>query len=195
MALLPGLPEVCFIEVGDFTGAALRRVVACGVGQVVFAGMAGKLAKLAGGVLMTHYTRSRVPHDLLAKITRAAGGTPDLAAQVEAANSARHAAELWDEAGLLPAAGTELCRRVAEVLARFCAEAAAPPPAAEAPAPADAPSADTPPAPVPPGSAPVPPGSAAGGPAPVSVRVIMVDFSGRAQLAAYPSACLPGTPA
>jgi len=219
MALLPGLPEVCFIEVGDFTGAALRRVVACGVGRVVFAGMAGKLAKLAGGVLMTHYTRSRVPHDLLAEITRAAGGAPDLAARVEAANSARHAAELWDEAGLLPAAGTELCRRVAEVLARFCAEAAAAPPApalagstAEAPAPGDAPSGDTPPAPVRAGSAagglapagaptgdrppaPTPGGSAAGRLAPVSVRVIMVDFSGRAQLATYPSACLPGTPA
>ncbi len=165
MALLPGLPEVCFIEVGDFTGAALRRVVSCGVGRVVFAGMAGKLSKLAGGVLMTHYTRSRVPHDLLGEITRAAGGAPDLAAQIEAANSARHAAELWDEAGLLPAAGTELCRRVAEVLARFCAGASAPP------------------------------GPAAGGPAPVSVRVIMVDFSGRTQLAAYPSACLPGAPA
>ncbi|HEY4461222.1 MAG TPA: cobalt-precorrin-5B (C(1))-methyltransferase, partial [Streptosporangiaceae bacterium] len=26
MALRPGLPEVCFVEVGDFTGAALRRV-------------------------------------------------------------------------------------------------------------------------------------------------------------------------
>ena len=125
MALLPGLPEVCFIEVGDFTGAALRRAVACGVSRIVFAGMAGKLAKLAGGVLMTHYTRSKVPHDLLADITRAAGGTPGLAAQVEAANSARHAAELWDEAGLLPAAGTELCRRVADVLARFAAEVAA----------------------------------------------------------------------
>ena len=100
MTLLPGLPEVCFIEVGDFTGAALRRVVSCGVRNVVFAGMAGKLAKLAGGVLMTHYTRSKVPHDLLADITRVAGGSPDLAARVEAANSARHAAELWEEAGL-----------------------------------------------------------------------------------------------
>jgi cobalt-precorrin-5B (C1)-methyltransferase len=163
MTLLPGLPEICFIEVGDFTGAALRRAVACGVGRIVFAGMAGKLAKLAGGVLMTHYTRSKVPHDLLAEVTRAAGGTPDLAAQVEAANSARHAAELWDEAGLLPAAGTELCRRVAGVLARFCAELAA----------------ETGPAP--------------GTPAPMSVRVIMVDFSGRTQLAAYPSASLPAS--
>ena len=60
MALLPGLPEVSFVEVGDFTGAALRRVMEHGVPRVIFVGMAGKLAKLAAGVLMTHYTRSRV---------------------------------------------------------------------------------------------------------------------------------------
>jgi cobalt-precorrin-5B (C1)-methyltransferase len=207
MALLPGLPEVCFIEVGDFTGAALRRAVACGVSRIVFAGMAGKLAKLAGGVLMTHYTRSKVPHDLLADITRAAGGTPGLAAQVEAANSARHAAELWDEAGLLPAAGTELCRRVAAVLARFAAEVATgTEPAARAPGPAPSgaassgatPSGDSPPAPIPSGDsppAPTPARSAPGTPPPMSVRVIMVDFSGKTQLAAYPPADAPGEPA
>jgi cobalt-precorrin-5B (C1)-methyltransferase len=157
MALLPGLPEVCFIEVGDFTGAALRRVAEHHVGHVIFVGMAGKLAKLAGGVLMTHYTRSRVPHALLGEVTLAAGGAPDLAARVEAANTARHAAELWEESGLLEAAATELCGRVAEVLARFSAEAA----------------------------------TSAGAVIP-SVRVIMVDFSGRAQIAASSP---PRTPA
>ncbi len=86
MALLPGLPEVCFVEVGDFTGAALRRAMQYGVARVVFVGMAGKLT----------------------------------------ANTARHAVELWTEAGLLGPAGAELCRRVADVLARFCAELAVP---------------------------------------------------------------------
>ena len=124
MALLPGLPEVSFVEVGDFTGAALRRVMQHGVPRVVFVGMAGKLVKLAAGVLMTHYTRSRVSTGLLAEITRAAGGGDALAAEVAEANTARHAAELWEAAGLLEAAGTELCRRVAGVLARFCAEIA-----------------------------------------------------------------------
>jgi hypothetical protein len=124
MALLPGLPEVSFVEVGDFTGAALRRVMEHGVPRVVFVGMAGKLVKLAAGVLMTHYTRSRVSTGLLAEITRAAGGGDALAAEVAEANTARHAAELWEAAGLLEAAGTELCRRVAGVLARFCAEIA-----------------------------------------------------------------------
>jgi cobalt-precorrin-5B (C1)-methyltransferase len=121
MRLLPALPEVCFIEVGDFTGAALRRAVEHGLDRVVFVGMAGKLTKLAAGVLMTHYTRSKVSLDLLGDITRSAGGGDALAAEVAAANTARHAAELWEPAGLLPAAGSELCRRTASVLTRFCA--------------------------------------------------------------------------
>ena len=125
MDLLPQLPEVCFVEVGDFTGAALRRAVEHGLTRVIFAGMAGKLTKLAGGVLMTHYTRSKVSLKLLQDITLAAGGRQDLAERVGHANTARHAAELWDEAGLLPAAGRELCARAARVLRRFCAEQAA----------------------------------------------------------------------
>jgi cobalt-precorrin-5B (C1)-methyltransferase len=124
MDLLPGLPDTCFVEVGDFTGAALRRAVEHGVRRVVFVGMAGKLTKLAAGVLMTHYTRSKVSTGLLGEITLAAGGDSELAAQVTAANTARHAAELWQAAGLLGPAGTELCRRVASVLARFCREVA-----------------------------------------------------------------------
>ena len=124
MKLLPELPEVCFVEVGDFTGAALRKAVEHHLSQVVFAGMAGKLTKLAAGVLMTHYTRSKVDLALLADITRAVGGPPDLAAQVAQANTARHAAELWDQAGLLPEAARELCARAARVLSRFSAEIA-----------------------------------------------------------------------
>ena len=124
MRLFPELPEVSFVEVGDFTGAALRRATEHGLPQVVFVGMAGKLTKLAAGVLMTHYTRSKVSLALLHDITLAVGGTPDLAGQVGAANTARHAAELWAEAGLLVPAGRELCARAAQVLARFSAEVA-----------------------------------------------------------------------
>src|SRR5215471_3198816 len=124
MKLLPDLPEVCFVEVGDFTGAALRQAVRHRLSHVVFAGMAGKLTKLAAGVLMTHYTRSKVDLALLGDITLAAGGSADLAGSVGQANTARHAAELWDQAGLLPAAGRELCARAARVLERFSAEEA-----------------------------------------------------------------------
>jgi cobalt-precorrin-5B (C1)-methyltransferase len=118
MALLPELPEVCFVEVGDFTGAAIRRALAAGLDRVIFVGMAGKLAKLAAGVLMTHYTRSKVDLGLLGELTSAAGGRAELAAEVAAANTGRHAYEVWEREGLLRAAGDQLCARVRSVLVR-----------------------------------------------------------------------------
>ncbi len=119
MRLRPDLPAVCFVEVGDFTGAALRRAVDSGLTEVVFVGMVGKLTKLAAGVLMTHYTRSRVDAGVLAALTRDVGGDVGVAAAVGAANTARHAYELWEAAGLLPVVGGALCRRVKDVLERF----------------------------------------------------------------------------
>jgi cobalt-precorrin-5B (C1)-methyltransferase len=59
---------------------------------------------------------------VLAEITRAVGGPASLAEAVTGANTARHAYELWERAGLLAPAGEELCRRVARVLARFAEE-------------------------------------------------------------------------
>lgn len=118
MALLPGLEEVCFIEVGDFTGYALRRAASLGLVRCFFVGMAGKLSKLAAGIMMTHWTRSKVDPAMLAELTAAAGGDRDLTAAVAAANTARHAYELWRGAGL-DAAGDLLCARAAANLARF----------------------------------------------------------------------------
>jgi cobalt-precorrin-5B (C1)-methyltransferase len=125
MRLLPDLPEGCFIEIGDFTGHALRTAAEVGIGHCVFVGMVGKLTKLASGVLMTHYTRSRVDVGQLGEVTRiAAAALPDvqaLSAAVDAANTGRHAYELWEQAGILAEAGGELCRRTQEVLQRFTA--------------------------------------------------------------------------
>ncbi len=121
MALRPDLPEMCFVEVGDFTGAALRKAVEHSVRDVVFVGMIGKLTKLASGILMTHYTRSAVDTDVLADITRraASGGDDALVERVRAANTARHAYEVWQEAGVLAACGAALCDQVADVLESF----------------------------------------------------------------------------
>ena len=117
--MLPDLPEVCFVEVGDFTGAALRKAVEEGLTDVVFVGMAGKLTKLASGVLMTHYTRSAVDPAVLVEVTRSLTSDAALIAGVTGANTARHAYEQWEAAGLLRPAGDALCRRVADVLHRF----------------------------------------------------------------------------
>src|ERR671919_1543852 len=69
MRLLPDLEEVCFIEVGDFTGKAIKGAVKNGLRRGFFVGMVGKLAKLAAGVMMTHWTRSKGDNELLAQIT------------------------------------------------------------------------------------------------------------------------------
>jgi cobalt-precorrin-5B (C1)-methyltransferase len=117
--MLPDLPEVCFVEVGDFTGAALREAVDRGLTDVVFVGMAGKLTKLASGVLMTHYTKSKVDPQVLVEVTRSVTDDAALLEGVAAANTARHAYEQWEAAGVLRSAGDVLCGRVAEVLHRF----------------------------------------------------------------------------
>jgi cobalt-precorrin-5B (C1)-methyltransferase len=117
--LRPELDEVCFIEVGDFTGYALKRAATLGFERVLFVGMAGKLAKLAAGIMMTHWTRSKVDPLLLAEITRAAGADEALVAEVAQANTGRHAYELWEQAGLLRAAGDVLCGLVAQNLAQY----------------------------------------------------------------------------
>jgi cobalt-precorrin-5B (C1)-methyltransferase len=118
MRLLPDLEEVNFVEVGDFTGQAIKRAVENGLERCFFVGMAGKISKLAAGVMMTHWTRSKVDNDLLAEITSRAGGSTTLVEEVENANTARHAYELWRSADLKDAANL-LCQQAAENLVEY----------------------------------------------------------------------------
>ena len=118
MRLLPVLEEVNFVEVGDFTGQAIKKAVENGLERCFFIGMAGKISKLAAGVMMTHWTRSKVDKDLLAQITIEAGGSTELVEEVKEANTARHAYELWRSAHL-DSAPDLLCKRAAENLAEY----------------------------------------------------------------------------
>lgn len=88
--LYPGLDPVCLVEVGDFTGIALRRAAHVGMRQVIFAGMAGKLAKLAAGVMMTHFHRSEVDTSLLAALAAESGAPPAVVEAATATATARH---------------------------------------------------------------------------------------------------------
>jgi cobalt-precorrin-5B (C1)-methyltransferase len=118
MRLLPDLEEVNFVEVGDFTGQAIKRAVENGLERCFFVGMAGKISKLAAGVMMTHWTRSKVDNDLLAELTLEAGGPKNLVKEVKGANTARHAYELWRSAHLGRAVDL-LCKQAAENLAEY----------------------------------------------------------------------------
>src|SRR5260370_20169514 len=64
--LRPHLDPVCFVEVGDFTGIALRRAAAQGLSGALSVRMVRKITKLAAGVLMTHFHRSAVDGSILA---------------------------------------------------------------------------------------------------------------------------------
>ena len=110
--LLPELGQVCFVEVGDFTGIALRRAAAAGMTRVVFVGMAGKITKLAAGVMMTHFHRSRVDGELLAEAARSAGAPDAVVRAATATATARHFFEVCAGAGQVEPLRV-LCRRAA----------------------------------------------------------------------------------
>jgi len=88
--VLPALAPVCFVEVGDFTGIALRRAARAGIERVTFVGMAGKIAKLAAGVMMTHFHRSQVDGSLLEMAARESGAAAPVVAAATATATARH---------------------------------------------------------------------------------------------------------
>ena len=117
MALLPGLPEVAFIQVGDDVGLGLRHAVRCGAAQATVVAMAGKLVKMAAGALQTHASRSAVDTGLLSALAASCGASPELATAIRQANTARHALELADAAGLVELAD-RICRCAAEALIR-----------------------------------------------------------------------------
>ena len=94
MALFSDLPELAFVEMGEFTGAALDRCVNVGARRVTLAGMVGKFSKLAQGHFMTHVAGNQVDLGFLAQVSAECGASPDLQAQILAANTARHVQEL-----------------------------------------------------------------------------------------------------
>jgi cobalt-precorrin-5B (C1)-methyltransferase len=114
--LLADLPPVCFVEVGDFTGIALRRAGGAGIARVTWVGMAGKIAKLAAGVMMTHYRRSKVDGDLLAEVARLCEAPEAVVRAATETATARHFAEVCLEHDVREPLA-ELCRRAARACA------------------------------------------------------------------------------
>jgi cobalt-precorrin-5B (C1)-methyltransferase len=118
--LHPDLDDVCCVEVGDFTGIALRRAAAAGIGSVVFVGMAGKIAKLAAGVMMTHFHRSKIDGDVLAAAARAARAPSAVVAAATETETARHFFEVCvahdarEPLRLLCERAADACRRHVE---------------------------------------------------------------------------------
>lgn len=120
--LYPELDPVAFVEVGDFTGIALRRAAGAGMRSIIFVGMAGKIAKLAAGVMMTHYRRTKVDGNLMAEIARDLDAAPAIVDASTATATARHFAETCVELNDLRPLNV-LCQRAALACATHVADA------------------------------------------------------------------------
>ena len=118
-ALYPDLPEMAFVEMGIFTGAALQRAAERGVPRASLCAMIGKLSKTAAGKMQTHVAGNQVDCAFLARVARDLGAPPALVDAIAAANTARHVQELIDVAGF-PRFYPRLC----ELAAEHCAAAA-----------------------------------------------------------------------
>lgn len=114
---LLGLPEIAFVEMGEFTGYALKRCVQRRVKRVYLSGMIGKFSKVAQGHLMTHVAGNQVDPVYLSGLAAVCGAAPELQAQMASANTARHIQELAQSAGL-----TSFFDRVAAEAAKRCAD-------------------------------------------------------------------------
>lgn len=91
------LPEEAYIQMGEFTGYALRDCAAKGVRCVTLVGMVGKLSKIGDGRMQTHVAGAGVDLQSMAEVARACGAPEEIVAQVLQANTARHFQELMLE--------------------------------------------------------------------------------------------------
>src|SRR5205814_9656667 len=89
---------------------ALCRAARRGLGSAICMGMAGKIAELAAGVMMTHFHRSKVDGDLMAEVAREAGAPPPVLDAATATETARHFFEVCVERGCVEPLEL-LCRR------------------------------------------------------------------------------------
>lgn len=122
--LLPDVADVCVVEVGDFTGICLRRVAERGMARATFVGMAGKITKLAAGVMMTHFHRSRVDTALLAQVAEESGAPAAVMAAATETETARHFFDSCLAAGHLEPLAA-LCRRASDACSRHVGGAVA----------------------------------------------------------------------
>lgn len=114
MALLPDLPEVAFVEMGEFTGHCLKRSVRLGLERASLAGMVGKMSKIAMGHFMTHVAGNQVDLMFLADLAAQCGALQGVVDEIRAANTARHFQEIALANGLSSVFGRlaeEVCAR------------------------------------------------------------------------------------
>lgn len=110
---LSELPEIAFIQMGDFAGIALKHCAKKGVKKVTMAGMMGKFSKLAAGHMNLHARGSQVDFEFLVELAAQAGVPQEVLEEIRQANTAKQAGDIVAEAGY-PQFFELLCHRISE---------------------------------------------------------------------------------
>lgn len=118
MGAYPGLPEVCFVQMGDFVKAAFTAAVKHRMDHIVVGAMVGKLTKIAQGLPVTHAWRAPLDRDLIAAAAAEVGAPADLVTEIGQAATARFAAERLAALGLGVPLHRNLARRAMASLRR-----------------------------------------------------------------------------
>ncbi len=111
-----GLPEIAFIDMGDFAGAVLKYLRHHPIPRLTLAGGFAKFAKLAEGHLDLHSGRSQVDLSRLAERSGALGGDASLIEAIRNGNTAMEALDLCTKAGI--AIGADIAKAAQEVALR-----------------------------------------------------------------------------
>lgn len=112
-----GIPPEAYLDMGDFVGGMLKYLKLHPVARVTICGGFGKLAKLAGGALDLHSSRSGVDVQRLVDILKTLGADDDRVAEAtraETANALLQSAAAW--AGPLADAVAREARDVAQTI-------------------------------------------------------------------------------
>ena len=114
------LPDMAYVNVGIFTGAALKRCAQRGIPRATLVGMIGKFSKIAMGKFVTHVAGNKVDPAFLAGLAAECGASERVQAAMRRAASGRHFQEIALEHGLqavFDLVCARVCRQSQEYLA------------------------------------------------------------------------------
>ena len=88
------LPDMAYLGVGIFSGAAMKRCVTRGIKRATHVGMVGKFSKMAMGYFVTHVAGNKVDTEFLAGLAGQCGASEELQKEMAATSSGRHFGEV-----------------------------------------------------------------------------------------------------
>ena len=94
------LPDIGYVQIGNFFGLALERASQAGAKQITLASMIGKLAKFAAGHPSVHSQQSEQDFAFLARLASDAGAEDVVVQRMLTANTAQEVTEIALHAGL-----------------------------------------------------------------------------------------------